>query len=133
MEMKIEVGRTYRRRDNFCLVRIIDKVGDTYIGKCGTWKIKYNQWGIAHKSNMDLIGEANKPDWADQPVCDDTGIGDLKTLPAKTLRDEFAMAALIGLISAPLGKLDGKTLTEHEMATTCFVLADAMLAAREGN
>jgi hypothetical protein len=46
----------------------------------------------------------------------------------KTLRDEFAMAALTGLLACHNSKAnDPETVAEH-----CYAAADAMMAAREG-
>lgn len=47
---------------------------------------------------------------------------------AKTLRDEFAMAALTGLMS----NADWFRYEEDSIAERCYALADAMLAVKEG-
>lgn len=52
--------------------------------------------------------------------------------PVKTLRDEFAMAALGGLLGRPWDHLDldGKVLCSL-WAESAYIFADAMLAARK--
>lgn len=50
--------------------------------------------------------------------------------PMKTLRDEFAMAALTGLVSDPQVNLGTKEQLDNG-AKFCYSLADAMLEARK--
>lgn len=54
----------------------------------------------------------------------------------KTLRDEFAVAALIGLLSAQDERSDGKGTgiypTHAKAAIDAFKLADEMMKARNG-
>lgn len=59
-------------------------------------------------------------------------VGDETDTPVKTLRDEFAMAALGGLLGRSCDhlNLDDKALFLR-LAEGAYALADAMLAARE--
>jgi hypothetical protein len=53
----------------------------------------------------------------------------IKTEPVKTLRDEFAMAALTGLLA--MGADGGWSAEPGAYAKRAYAYADAMLAARE--
>ena len=48
-----------------------------------------------------------------------------------TLRDYFATQAMQGLIASPRGTPDGKDATDAYYAKAAYVMADAMLKARE--
>jgi hypothetical protein len=48
-----------------------------------------------------------------------------------TLRDYFAAKAMQGLIASPRGTPDGKDATDAYYAKAAYVMADAMLKARE--
>jgi hypothetical protein len=48
-----------------------------------------------------------------------------------TLRDYFAAQAMQGLIASPRGTPDGKDATDAYYAKAAYVMADAMLKARE--
>lgn len=62
------------------------------------------------------------------PEFEGVEFGELKIIPTKTLRDEFAMAALKGI--------SGHNEFGHNsfewIAKTAYEQADAMMAAREG-
>ncbi len=48
-----------------------------------------------------------------------------------TLRDYFAAKAMQGLIASPRGTPDGKDATDTYYAKCAYLMADAMLKARE--
>jgi hypothetical protein len=48
-----------------------------------------------------------------------------------TLRDYFAAKAMQGLIASPRGTPDGRDGTDHYYAKCAYIMADAMLKARE--
>jgi len=48
-----------------------------------------------------------------------------------TLRDHFAGLAMQGLIASPRGPVDGGTITDSWVAENAYIVADAMLKARE--
>ncbi|MDH0368004.1 Arc family DNA-binding protein [Brucella anthropi] len=50
--------------------------------------------------------------------------------PEKTLRDEFAMAALTGMLHRP--EIHSMIKDQDSAALFCFQQADAMIAARKG-
>jgi len=52
------------------------------------------------------------------------------SVPGKTLRDEFAMAALTGMLHRP--EIHSMIKDQVSAALFCFQQADAMIAAREG-
>ena len=68
------------------------------------------------------------PDGTIQPVKPQHGAGE----PVKTLRDEYAMAAMIALTTAEerSGISNTKDFAEY-IARTSFTMADAMMAARQ--
>jgi hypothetical protein len=47
------------------------------------------------------------------------------------LRDYFAAKAMQGLIASPRGTPDGRDGTDHYYAKCAYIMADAMLKARE--
>ena len=49
-----------------------------------------------------------------------------------TLRDYFAAKAMQALIASPRGTPDGRDATDHYYAKCAYIMADAMLKAREG-
>jgi hypothetical protein len=51
--------------------------------------------------------------------------------PGMTLRDWFAGQAMQGLIASPRGPVNGGTVTDSWVAENAYIVADAMLAARE--
>ena len=51
--------------------------------------------------------------------------------PGMTLRDYFAAKAMQGLIASPRGTPDGKDATDTYYAKCAYLMADAMLKARE--
>jgi hypothetical protein len=53
-----------------------------------------------------------------------------KYLPP-SLRDQFAMAALTGLLAVEAGDGDGVAFMDDDVARDAYMFADAMLAARE--
>ena len=112
--MKIEAGKYYRRRDG-------EVVGPMAPSKhrIGAWVINDHAWyedgrflnsGVPHM--MDLISEVYVSD----------------TLPdapeTKTLRDEFAMAALQGMLAAECD-------LARNIARCAYEYADAMMEARK--
>ena len=48
-----------------------------------------------------------------------------------TLRDWFAGQAMQGLIASPRGPANGGTVTDSWVAENAYIVADAMLKARE--
>jgi len=48
-----------------------------------------------------------------------------------TLRDYFAAKAMQGLIASPRGTPDGTNATDKHYAKCAYIMADAMLKARE--
>ena len=48
-----------------------------------------------------------------------------------TLRDYFAAKAMQGLIASPRGTPDGSNATDEYYAKCAYIMADAMLKARE--
>jgi hypothetical protein len=48
-----------------------------------------------------------------------------------TLRDYFAAKAMQGLIASPRGTPDGSDATDEYYAKCAYIMADAMLKARE--
>jgi len=48
-----------------------------------------------------------------------------------TLRDHFAGLAMQGLIASPRGPANGGTITDSWVAENAYIVADAMLKARE--
>ncbi len=48
-----------------------------------------------------------------------------------TLRDKFAMAALTGMLANATGRIDAEGSHEHLLACVAYIVADAMLKARE--
>ena len=104
--MKIEAGKYYRTRDN-------DVVGPMRRRKDQSWYSNYHTWnedggiflsGAEH--GLDLISEVYVSDTPPElptfiyPAPDGPN-GPFVVVPeAKTLRDEFAMVALIGLLAA---------------------------------
>jgi hypothetical protein len=48
-----------------------------------------------------------------------------------TLRDYFAAKAMQGLIASPRGTPDGSDATDEYYAKNAYIMADAMLKARE--
>lgn len=64
-------------------------------------------------------------------VCDICDIADCKAhaprCKPKSLRDEFAMAALIGALSAPIWQYT----EQNEVAKAAYKYADAMMEARK--
>ena len=57
------------------------------------------------------------------------GVWDSRTGPVKTLRDEFAMAALNSMAYFKVEK--NGLLTPEQIAYACYGIADAMLSARD--
>jgi len=48
-----------------------------------------------------------------------------------TLRDWFAGQALAGLLASPRGPVDGGAITDSWVAENAYIVADAMLRARD--
>jgi len=114
--MKIEAGKYYRTRRGL-IVGPLTRVSwcdRTFAASDITWKENgsYVQ-GITH--SLDLISEV---------YVSDTPPADAPAPETKTLRDEFAIAALTGMITA-----------DHEftdrIAEETYEIADAMMGARK--
>jgi hypothetical protein len=147
--MKIREGAHYRTRDG-------DVVGPMRLRKDQSWYSSYHQWnedggifssGAAH--GLDLISEVYVSDTppADAPAPEtirldprtewkffrQMGPHELVTnasapmLETKTLRDEFAGYAIIGLLAAG----DCHAFNRDEMAVEAYRQADAMMEARK--
>jgi hypothetical protein len=118
--MKIREGAYYRTRggDVFGPMARYAGCDDTFTAGDLTWHEdgSYVQ-GIPYK--MDLISEV---------YVSDTPPADAPAPEIKTLRDEFAMAALIGLTTAGGDLAD---CGRDEIAAEAWRQADAMMEARE--
>ena len=84
--------------------------------------LKQGQWehtsGWRKKQIMDKIEQA----FPNPHRTDMTGM---------TLRDYFAAKAMQGLIASPRGTPDGSDATDEYYAKCAYIMADAMLKARE--
>lgn len=69
-------------------------------------------------------GERNKEEWRLRSARQ----GQQTSEPSATLRDQFAMAALTGLLSSTNTP---PNVNMHEAALSAYLVADALLAARE--
>ena len=99
-------------------------LGEAYEG--GTVEGVFSTKEAADKYAEELTKEANYNDWIKTPTgwgsgCDfiEVEAHEVKGEPVKTLRDEFAMAALLIVEGAP-----------HTKANSAYEIADAMLKAR---
>lgn len=61
-------------------------------------------------------------------TANNSSIVTIKYMPAKNLRDEFAMAALQGILARPESPAEKDA--KSEVAEQCYFYADAMLRAR---
>ena len=114
--MKLELGKRYTRRDgtitgpleysNSWLYPFCDPADDELYSDGGLCIID-------DESGEDLIAEYTEPD-------------SVPFAPEKTLRDEFAMAALTGMLAD--STLCG--VPSKDLADISYLLADAMLAQR---
>ena len=59
------------------------------------------------------------------------GDGTAQRCDGMTLRDYFAAKAMQALIASPRGTPDGRDATDHYYAKCAYIMADAMLKARE--
>jgi len=120
--MKIEAGKYYRRRAG-------EVVGPMVPSKqrIGAWVITDHCWyedgrflnsGVPHM--MDLISEV---------YVSDTPPADAPAPETKTLRDEFAMAALTGFMADPNVLLP--TCDFSATAEGLYAIADAMMEERK--
>ena len=119
--MQIREGAYYRTRGG-------DVVGPMQRNKSDRiypWFVLSDLWTsdgrfnhLAHCSVGDLITEV---------YVSDTPPAEAPALETKTLRDEFAMAALQGLMANP----DNPPDTRREWAEEAYLYADAMMEARK--
>ena len=58
-------------------------------------------------------------------------VSTIKPQLGMTLRDYFAAKAMQALIASPRGTPDGRDATDHYYAKFSYIMADAMLKARE--
>jgi len=124
MTVKLEVGKQYRMRNGEkCLV--VDKVRDRFIaynyknmdtfgyGEDGLFA--YDIDGKSSGVDIDIISEWTEP-MTEKP-------------PTKTLRDEFAIAALNGVISE--GGMCKDDMYIEDFVEFSYQVADAMMKQRE--
>jgi hypothetical protein len=124
--MKIEAGKYYRTRGG-------DVVGPMAQGNDKRYRwiifsgivnsLRWNQDGdysYAGEHSLDLVAKV---------YVNDTPLADAPALEAKTLRDEFAMAALTGFMADPNVLLP--TCDFNATAEGLYVIADAMMEARK--
>lgn len=116
--MQIREGAYYRTRDG-------DVVGPMRLRKDQSWYSCYHQWnedgGIFSSGSdhgLDLISEV---------YASDTPPAEAPALETKTLRDEFAMAALSGMLADP----DTGDVLALVIGKTAYEYADAMMEARK--
>jgi hypothetical protein len=127
--MKIEAGKYYWTRGG-------DVVGPMAQGndKRYPWiifsgivnSLRWNQDGdysYAGEHSLDLVAEVYVSDTPPDAPLPDT----ITDQPCKTLRDEFAMAALTGNMANPNIRFQ----SFDEMATESYQMADAMMKARK--
>lgn len=116
---KCKVGDKVLHRDGS--ISVIDEVDtsyDTYFPYHSTkgWFKESGEWcysDLEDNNEKDIVSIVNEPEQKEQSE--------------KTLRDEFAMAAIQGLLSDN----DVSFETNKEIATACYALADAMMKARD--
>ena len=60
-----------------------------------------------------------------------SGIDWLDEMIRQSLKDDFAAKAMQGLIASPRGTPDGSDATDEYYAKCAYIMADAMLSARE--
>lgn len=114
--MKISEGAYYRRRRG-------DVVGPlTGVTWCDrTFMAADMTW---HENGSYVLGLGHEYDLIAEVYVSDTPPADAFAPEAKTLRDEFAMAALMGLLSANYEFTD-------RIAAEIYEIADAMMEARK--
>ena len=118
-------------------VRLVNYPSAYYISGC---------LNLFTENNFDIVGFANKPvryaESTPAPSAEALSFngkeGSMPSIkiPTKTLRDEFAMAALTGFLSSPNNVADKGCKNADEfyekVANFSYGQADAMMAAREG-
>lgn len=137
--MKLELGKKYIRRDRQITGQLEDAQDKRYRFYDPKNYIPYTAEGSDLLSSVGCLGDWNlvaeyiDPD--DEPAIitgkagtNPTSINDMvKFPPEKTLRDEFAMAALTGILENSASF----SLPSKDLAEISYRLADAMLAARK--
>ena len=71
------------------------------------------------------------PDFPSNPPAFPNEVGYKHQQGGMTLRDYFAAKAMQGLIASPRGTPDGSNATDEYYAKCAYIMADAMLKARE--
>jgi hypothetical protein len=122
--MKIREGAYYRTRGGNVVGPLVDVVGPLVATKYGaeqcwqcnklTWR-EAGQYSYGCTSELDLISEV---------YVSDTPPADAPAPEAKTLRDEFAMAALKGMLAR-------ESDLARNVARYAYQYADAMMEARK--
>jgi hypothetical protein len=117
--MKIEAGKYYRRRRG-------DVVGPlTGVTWCDrTFMAADMTW---HENGSYVLGLGHEYDLISEVYVSDTPPADAPAPGAKTLRDEFAMAALSGMLT----DRDCGDVPATAVASAAYEYADSMMEARQ--
>jgi hypothetical protein len=118
--MKIREGAYYRTRGGDVVgpMQFRDHASDPWYTNLSTWREGGRIWQGNGLHDFDLISEV---------YVSDTPPADAPAPEVKTLRDEFAGYAIIGLLAAG----DCHAFNREEMAAEAYKQADAMLEARK--
>ena len=120
--MKIEAGKYYRtrRKQIFGPMRRRDNM-TTY-----PWGDGYDCWTDSGRVREDV--ENCDMDLISEVYVSDTPPADEPAPETKTLRDEFAMAALTGLLA---NAVDDGSMGAEDWASDAYLFADKMMEARK--
>jgi len=135
MTVRLEVGKQYRMRNGEkCLVVDTQNDNDEYPFIVYRYDEKESEGVMANGKYSHMLGEHERDiisEWTEPMTADLSEIAFGKTEyapPTKTLRDEFAMCILNGMLS-------NTHLTEQkkmkELIANSYVIADAMMKQRE--
>jgi len=118
--MKIKEGAYYRTRD-----------GDVVGPMAAVSGCNYTFTAIGYTWNEDgsfVRGNPYKLDFVSEVYVSDTPPADAPAPEAKTLRDEFAMAALTGVMAQAV---DDGNMGSGDWASDAYFFADMMMEARK--
>ncbi len=117
--MQIREGAYYRTRAGF----VHGPLERSAIISCG-WRAQGWSWTV---SGFHVAGAESEADLISEVYVSDTPPADASAPEVKTLRDEFAGYAVIGLLAAG----DCHAFNRKEMAAEAYRQADAMMEARK--